>query len=206
MIRKTFLTAFALVFALILLVVGESDASSWALDDAHSSVGFKVKHLMVSNVYGDFKDFDVTVDYNEDDISKSKVQVNINVASIDTENEKRDTHLKSADFFDVENFPMMMFVSKNIMKTMDGLKMTGDLTIRGVTKEVTLNVDELTPPVKDPWGGTRMGASVTGTINRTDFGLKWNVPLETGGWLVSEDVRMIIELELIKQEEMTDKM
>ena len=206
MIRKTFLTAFALVFALILLVVGESNASSWALDDAHSSVGFKVKHLMVSNVYGDFKDFDVTVDYNEDDISKSKVQVNINVASIDTENENRDTHLKSADFFDVENFPMMMFVSKNIMKTMDGLKMTGDLTIRGVTKEVTLNVDELTPPVKDPWGGTRMGASVTGTINRTDFGLKWNVPLETGGWLVSEDVKMIIELELIKQEELTDKM
>ncbi|KPL07905.1 protein yceI precursor [bacterium SM23_57] len=202
MIRKLFLA----VFALILLVAEESVASSWALDDAHSSIGFKVKHLMVANVHGEFKDFDVTVDYNEDDISKSKVQVNINVASIDTENEKRDTHLKSADFFDVANFPTMTFVSKRIMKSGDSYKMTGDLTIRGVTKEVTLNVDELTPPVKDPWGGTRMGASATGTINRTDFGLKWNVPLETGGLLVGEDVKMIIELELIKQEELTDKM
>lgn len=202
MIRKTFLTAITLVFA----AAAVAQESTWALDDAHSSIGFKVKHLMVANVHGEFKDFDVSVDYNEDDISKSKVQVNINVASIDTENEKRDAHLRNADFFDVDNYPMMMFVSKKIMETTDGIKMTGDLTIRGVTREVTLNVDELTPPIKDPWGGTRMGASATGTINRTDFGLKWNVPLETGGLLVGEDVKMIIELELIKQEEMTDKM
>jgi polyisoprenoid-binding protein YceI len=173
--------------------------STWMADSDHSRIRFKVKHMMIADVHGEFTDFKVKVDYDEFDIRKSHVAVTINTPSITTYNEKRDAHLKSTDFFDIEKHKTITFVSKKMAKSGDNLKMTGDLTIHGITKEVTLDIEELSEAVKDPWGGWRMAASATGILNRYDFGLKWNVALEAGGVLVGEKVTMMIEVELVKQ-------
>ncbi|MFH1863184.1 MAG: YceI family protein [bacterium] len=185
--------------ALLLFAVLGAQAATWEIDQVHSSIGFKVKHLMVSNVRGSFDHFSGTVVYEEGNLKDAKVEVSITAASINTANTDRDTHLKSPDFFDVEKYPTLEFVSKLVEKSGSGLKILGDLTMHGVTKEIVLNVMELTDPVVDPWGGIRRGASAAARINRTDFGLSWNKALETGGLVVGEDVDILLEVELVKK-------
>lgn len=175
-------------------------ASTWSIDSDHSNVGFKVRHLMVSNVKGSFEKLSGTVEIDDKDITKSKVEVSIDTNSINTNVQKRDEHLRSADFFDVAKFPAMTFVSKKVAKAgKDNLKITGDLTMRGVTKQVVLDVEGPTKESKDPWGGIRRGATATTKINRTDFGLVWNKALETGGVVVGEEVTITLEIEMIKK-------
>ena len=184
-----------LVLAFPLLVA----AASWNIDPEHSNIGFKVKHLMVSNVKGNFEKFSGTVDINDKDITKSKVEVSIDTNSINTNVVKRDEHLRSADFFDVAKYPVMTFVSKKVAKAgKDKLKVSGDLTLHGVTKEVVLSVEGPSQESKDPWGNIRKGASATAKINRKDFGLTWNKALETGGVVVGDEVFITLEVEMIK--------
>lgn len=176
-----------------------AQAATWTIDPEHSNIGFKVRHLMVSNVKGHFDKFTGTVDINEKDITKSKVDVSIDTASINTNVQKRDEHLRSADFFDVSKYPSMTFVSKKVAKAGKGkLKVTGDLTLHGVTKEVVLDVEGPAKESKDPWGNIRSGAVASTKINRKDFGLTWNAALETGGVVVGDEVTINLEVELIK--------
>ena len=174
-------------------------ATTWNIDPEHSNVGFKVRHLMVSNVKGSFEKNNGVVDINDKDITKSKVEVTIDTASINTNVQKRDEHLRSADFFDVAKFPTMTFVSKKVAKAgKDKLKVTGDLTLHGITKEVVLDVEGPSKESKDPWGNMRRGATANTKINRKDFGLVWNKALETGGVAVGEEVTITLEIEMIK--------
>ncbi len=171
---------------------------SWTMDPTHSSVEFAVKHMMISTVRGRFRKFGLTADVDPADLSKSKAEIAIDVESIDTREDARDQHLRSADFFDAANHPTINFVSKRVEPKGDGeVRIIGDLTIRGVTKEVSLK-GEVSGPQKDPWGGIRMGLSAEGQINRKDFGLTWNAALETGGFVVSDNVKMVIEAELVE--------
>ncbi|ABB33658.1 YceI family protein [Geobacter metallireducens RCH3] len=175
-------------------------ASTWTIDPDHSNVGFKVRHLMVSNVKGNFDKHSGTVEINDKDITKSKVNVSIDTASINTNVQKRDEHLRSADFFDVAKYPTMTFVSKKVAKNgKDKLKVTGDLTLHGVTKQVVLNVEGPTKESKDPWGNIRKGATAATKINRKDFGLVWNAALETGGVAVGDEIAITLEIEMIKK-------
>jgi len=184
-----------LVIAFPLIV----SAATWNIDPEHTNVGFKVKHLMVSNVKGVFEKFTGTVDLNEKDITRSKVDVSIETKSINTSVVKRDEHLRSADFFDVAKYPAMTFTSKKVAKAGKGkLKVTGDLNLHGVTKEVVLDVEGPSAESKDPWGNIRKGASASTKINRKDFGLNWNKALETGGFVVGDDVLISLEIEMIK--------
>lgn len=178
-----------------------SSATTWTIDPDHSNVGFKVRHLMVSNVKGSFEKHTGTVDINDKDITKSKVEVSIDTNSINTNVQKRDEHLRSADFFDVAKYPTMTFVSKKVAKAgKDKLKVTGDLTLHGVTKTVVLDVEGPSKESKDPWGNTRKGATATTKINRKDFGLVWNAALETGGVAVGEEITITLEIEMIKSQ------
>jgi polyisoprenoid-binding protein YceI len=189
------------IIALILTLAlpGLASATTWNIDPDHSQVGFKVKHLMVSNVKGSFEKYTGTVDINDKDITKSKVTVNIETPSIVTGVQKRDEHLKSADFFDVGTYPTMTFVSKNVTKAAKGaLKVTGYLTLHGITKEVVLNVEPISKESKDPWGNIRRGTAATAKIDRKDFGLTWNKGLETGGVLVGDEITISLEIEMIK--------
>ena len=175
-------------------------ASTWTIDPDHSNVGFKVRHLMVSNVKGSFEKLTGVVEINDQDITKSKVEVSIDTNSINTNVQKRDEHLRNADFFDVANYPVMTFVSKKVAKAgKDKLKVTGDLTLHGVTKQVVLDVEGPTKESKDPWGNLRKGAAATTKINRKDFGLGWNKALETGGVAVGEEISITLEIEMIKK-------
>ncbi len=175
-------------------------ASTWTIDPDHSNIGFKVKHLMVSNVKGSFDKHTGTVEINDQDITKSKVEVSIDTSSINTNVQKRDEHLRSADFFDVAKYPTMTFVSKKVAKAgKDKLKVTGDLTLHGVTKQVVLDVAPLSRESKDPWGNIRRGTTATTKIDRKDFGLTWNKALETGGVLVGDEVTITLEIEMIKK-------
>jgi len=175
-------------------------ATTWTIDPDHSNVGFKVRHLMVSNVKGNFDKHTGAVEINDKDITKSKVEVSIDTNSINTNVQKRDEHLRSAEFFDVAKFPTMTFVSKKVAKAgKDKLKVTGDLTLHGVTKEVVLDVEGPTKESKDPWGNIRKGATATTKINRKDFGLVWNAALETGGVAVGEEITITLEIEMIKK-------
>lgn len=174
-------------------------ATTWNIDPDHSNIGFKVRHLMVSNVKGSFDKHTGVVEINDKDITKSKVTVTIDTASINTNVQKRDEHLRSADFFDVAKFPTMTFVSKKIAKAgKNKLKVTGDLTLHGITKEVVLDVEGPSKESKDPWGNIRSGAVATTKINRKDFGLVWNAALETGGVAVGEEITINLEIEMIK--------
>jgi polyisoprenoid-binding protein YceI len=164
-------------------------------DPAHSSASFTVKHMMVSNVRGGFSKLSSTLVWDKEDPSKSSVEAKIDAASVDTQNEKRDGHLKSPDFFDTARCPDITFKSNKIEKAGDKYKVTGDLTMHCVTKPVTLDA-EFTGPVKSPFGPfNSYGVSATGTLNRKDFGLVWNKALESGGMVVSEDVKLDLELE-----------
>jgi polyisoprenoid-binding protein YceI len=171
---------------------------AWSIDTSHSEILFRVRHMMISNVRGQFKSFSGTIDINEANPAASSVAVSIDVASIDTRDEKRDGHLKSGDFFDAEQFPTITFTSTGVEVTSSTTgKIHGDLTIKGVTKPVVLDAT-FVGKAKSPWGTTNAGFNATTTINRTDFGLVWNVALETGGILVGEEITIEIELEAIQ--------
>jgi polyisoprenoid-binding protein YceI len=175
-------------------------AATYNIDPAHSTIGFKVKHLMITNVKGVFEKFKGTVTIDEKDITKSKVDVTIEMASIDTNISKRDDHLRSPDFFDVAKFPTMTFVSTKVEKSgADGLKVTGNLTIKGVTRQVVLSVEGPTGEVTSPQGDVKRGASATATINRQDFGVSWSKKLDGGGLVVADDVYISIDTELTRQ-------
>jgi polyisoprenoid-binding protein YceI len=194
-------TSLRLVLCLLLMTLPVmAHAASWEIDPAHASVEFRVRHLMVAWVKGAFPDVAGAVEIDETDLTKSKVSVTIGAASIDTNNAKRDEHLRSADFLDSANYPAMTFISKKIVVADGQLRQViGDLTIRGTTREVTLSVDELTPAIKDPWGNTRRGATASAEINRKDFGLTWHKALETGGVVVGDEVRIALGIELIRK-------
>lgn len=186
--------------ALALAAGAFAQTARWEIDPAHSNVSFTVRHLMVSNVRGEFTKLAGGIDVVGTDPTTAKVAVTIEATSVNTREPKRDDHLRSGDFFDAAKFPTLTFVSKKVVSAGEGrLKMTGDLTIHGVTREVTFDVDSLTSPMKDPWGGTRAGAHATATIQRKDFGLIWNKALETGGVLVGDDVNIAIDVELVKK-------
>ena len=171
----------------------------WDFDPAHSSINFWVRHLMVSKVHGRFHDWTGTLELDDADPSKWRIDVKIDARSIDTREEKRDEHLRSADFLDVQNHPHIAFRSTAIeRKGEDRLLVNGELTIRGTTRPVTLDV-EAAGRAKDPWGGERTGFSATTAIDRKDFGLQWNVALEAGGVLVGDKVNITIEVEAIKK-------
>lgn len=173
--------------------------STWAVDPTHSLVEFAVKHLMISTVKGRFGDVKGTVQYNESDPKQSRVDIEISIATIDTHNEQRDAHLRSPDFFDADKHPLMTFKSKRIDGDINSeFKLTGDLTIRGNTREVTLE-GEFQGRARDPWGGERMGFNASGKINRKDFGLHWNQALDAGGWVLGDDIKISIDVELVKQ-------
>jgi polyisoprenoid-binding protein YceI len=172
---------------------------AWVIDSAHTRANFSVRHLMISNVRGQFDKISGTVDFNDADPAKSHVEVKIDASSIDTKDEKRDGHLKSPDFLDVAKFPFIEFKSKRVQKVdNNSAKLFGDLTIRGTTKEVALDVD-YNGQGKTPWGTTNAGFSATTKINRKDWDLNWNVALETGGFLVGDDIKIEIEAEIVKQ-------
>ena len=177
----------------------QAAASTWEVDVAHSTVGFKVKHLAVSNVRGNFTKFKGTVKLDDGNIEKSTIEVTIDTRSINTNNAKRDAHLRSPDFFDADKFPDMKFVSTGITKTRGGLSVAGNLTLHGVTKPVTLEVEDLSGPVVGPYKMTRRGATARATINRQDFGLKWSKTMETGGLVVGNDIKIELEIELVKK-------
>jgi len=173
--------------------------TSWNIDPVHTSVEFKVRHMMITNVKGQFTAVTGVLTLDEHDITKSHVESSIDAASINTREPDRDTHLKSADFLDVEKFPTLTFASTRVTRKEDGeLQVEGDLMIHGVTRRVEFSVEGPTPPSKDPWGNTRIGWSTTTKINRKDFGLTWNAALETGGILVGEDVTITFDVEAIK--------
>jgi len=173
---------------------------TYQIDPAHSAAHFSVRHMMISNVRGDFTKLSGTVLLDAGTPANSAVEALIEAASIDTREAQRDAHLKSADFFEVEKYREIAFRSKAVAPAGDGeLRVTGDLTIHGVTREVTLQVEGPTPEVKDPWGNLRIGATATTRINRKDFGLGFNVALEAGGVLVGEEIRISIDIEAIRQ-------
>ena len=173
--------------------------TKWAIDPTHSEIGFKVKHMMFTNVSGKFTKFDATVTTQGDDFDTALFEFSGEIDSIDTGNTDRDGHLKSADFFDAEKFPALTFTSTSFDKQSDGeYTLTGDLTLHGVTKQVTLDV-EFGGTAKDPWGNLKAGFSATGKVNRKDWGLTWNAALETGGIMLGEDVKLAIELQFVKQ-------
>ena len=175
-----------------------STATLWEIDPVHSSAQFSVRHLMISNVKGEFTK--VTGRFDGANIEQSSIEASVDVNSISTREPARDAHLKSADFLDVANFPVMTFKSKRVVKNADGgVNLIGDLTIRATTREVTLTLDGPTPPIKDPWGNVRRGASASAKINRKDFGLTWNAVLETGGVVVGDEVSITLDVELVAQ-------
>jgi polyisoprenoid-binding protein YceI len=173
--------------------------ATYKIDVDHSDIMFRVKHLMISTATGIFKKFDATVETEKDDFANAKVYFEADVDSIDTKNEQRDTHLKSDDFFNAEQFPKMTFKSTSIEKEGEGeYKLKGDLTIRDITKPITLDVD-YNGSTKDPWGFERAGFEVTGKINRKEYGLKWSAVTEAGGLVVDDIVKLVMNVEFVKQ-------
>jgi polyisoprenoid-binding protein YceI len=197
---KHTISALLTIASLVLATGAFAQTSHWDVDPVHSVVSFSVRHMMVSNVRGEFTKFTGALEGTGSDVTTAKINVTIDAASVSTREPKRDAHLMSPDFFDVAKFPTLTFVSKKIARAGDGkLKVTGDLTIHGITTEVVLEVEGPTPEMKDPWGGTRVGAHATTTISRKDFGLLWNKALEAGGVLVGDDVAISIDVELVKK-------
>ena len=166
----------------------------WTVDTAHSEVGFSVKHMMISKVKGSFSSYEATVEANEEDLQGALIDFKIDVASINTNNTDRDNHLRSADFFDAEQFPYITFKANDIVKKGDEYELTGDLTMRGVTRPTTFEV-EYGGKATNPWGVEVVAFNVEGKVNRKDFGLTWNQALETGGVMVGEDIKITLELE-----------
>lgn len=173
--------------------------SSFDIDLTHSEIGFTVRHMMFAKVCGQFKSWSSSIGFDGQDPTKATIEVQVDTASIDTREDKRDGHLRSADFFDAEKFPKMIFKSKRIERAGDAeYKVVGDLTIRDVTREITLDVEQ-TGSGKDPWGNQRLGFSAKAAIQRSDWGLKWNQALEAGGVLVSEKVDIHVEVQLVEK-------
>ncbi|SCY69866.1 YceI family protein [Flavobacterium caeni] len=173
--------------------------TKWVIDPTHSEIGFKVKHMMFTNVSGKFTKFDASIETEGDDFENAKIHFTGDVESIDTGNNDRDGHLRSADFFDAAQYPEIKFEATSFTKKDEGeYTLKGDLTLHGTTKPVTLDA-EFSGQMKDPWGNTKAGFGLNGKINRKDWGLNWNSALETGGVLVAEEVRLVIELQFIKQ-------
>ena len=174
---------------------------SWMIDSAHTEANFTVRHMMISNVRGQFQKVNGTVEFDEANPANTRVDMQIEVASVNTREEKRDAHLKSPDFFDAEKYPYLTLTSKRVeVKDATHARLIGDLTIRDVTKEVALDV-EYNGSAKSPWGTTSAGFSAKITIRRKEWNLNWNVALETGGWLVGDDVHINVELEIVQQPE-----
>lgn len=181
------------------LAIPQTAATTWNIDPTHSAAEFKVKHMMISNVKGNFSKLSGTLSLDEANLANSHVEATIDAASIETRDLQRDAHLKSPDFFDVEKFPTLSFKSTRVTRVGDGeLAVEGDLTIHGVTRKATFNVEGPTPAAKDPWGNTRVALSGTTRINRKDFGLTWNTALETGGILVGEEVTITLDVQFVK--------
>jgi polyisoprenoid-binding protein YceI len=173
--------------------------SAWTIDQAHSNVGFAVRHMMITTVKGRFEAFEGEIAIDEQDVTRSRLDVRIDAASVDTRNDQRDAHLRSGDFFDAENHPWITFTSRRVRALAEGrLEVTGDLTIRGVTREVVLSVEEEGRGT-DPWGAERVGYTATARIDRTHFGLTWNQALETGGVLVANDIRINLDIQLVRE-------
>ncbi|MGA2624645.1 MAG: YceI family protein [Bacteroidota bacterium] len=192
---------FTLIAIMLTLAGGLSAQTVWKADKVHSKVNFSVSHMVISEVTGDFKDFDATLTSSKDDFSDAVIDATIQMASVNTDNDKRDAHLKSDDFFNVEKFPTMTFKSTNIEKTGPGtFKITGNLTMRDVTKPVVLDT-KLIGQTKTPWGATAAGFKATTVIDRFEFGTKWNKALETGGLIVGKDVTVTLLFEFDKQEQ-----
>ena len=176
----------------------KTQETKWTIDPSHSKVSFKVKHLMIANVQGNFREFEGTATTDGDNFSTAQISFSLSAASVDTEIADRDAHLKSPDFFDAEKFPKLTFSGKGLKDLGDDLyELTGDLTIKDVTKSVTLSV-EFGGVMADPWGNVKAGFSINGKINRKDFGLNWNAALEAGGVLVGEEVKISGDVELVK--------
>ncbi|MDQ0197819.1 YceI family protein [Neobacillus ginsengisoli] len=174
--------------------------TKWAIDAAHSSVDFSIRHMMIANVKGAFHNFNATIEADPTDLTTATIEFTIETSSVDTRSKDRDAHLVSADFFDVENYPTMTFRSTNIEKTDDGeYNVTGDLTLRGTTRPETFAVT-FEGQGKDPWGNEKVGFSATGAINRSDYGLTWNAALETGGVLVGDKVKINLQIQAAKAE------
>lgn len=177
----------------------QTTVTTWNLDPVHSVAEFKVKHMMISNVKGQFTSVSGVLTFDESDITRSLIEASIDASSINTRDTDRDAHLKSADFFDVEKFPTLNFRSTSVRRTGDNeLAVTGNLTIHGVSREVVFAVEGPTVPGKDPWGNTRVGLSAVTKINRKDFGLTWNSALETGGILVGDEVTITLDVQFVK--------
>jgi len=188
----------SLALALFSIVLVNAQ-STWNFDASHSSVRFAVDHMVISEVEGKFTSFEGTVESSKEDFSDAKINFIIDVNSIDTDNEKRDGHLKNEDFFDTPKYPKMTFESTSVKKIKEGkYKLIGNLTLHGVTKEITLTMNH-GGTIKDPWGNTRAGLKVTGILNRTDFGLKYNSTLEAGGLMLGEEVELSCKMELVKK-------
>lgn len=168
--------------------------TNWSIDNAHSEIAFKVKHMMISTVTGHFEDFEATAKTNDDNFNNAIIEFSAKTESINTKNKERDVHLKSDDFFNSEKFPEMKFVSKSF----DGEHLIGDLTIRDVTKEITLNAD-FNGVAVDPYGQTKAGFEITGQLNRKDFNLTWSAVTEAGSIVVSDKVKLVIDVQFIKQ-------
>jgi len=194
---------FKIFTAIIVLmaIAGASFAGEWEIDKAHSTIGFSVKHMLVTTVRGSFGDYDASLNFDPENPEKIQASATIKAASINTANEKRDGHLRGGDFFMTEEHPDITFMAKKVKPLGNGrYQIICDLTIRGTTKEIMLEGEGFRANYKNPWGQTVTAASLRGTINRDDFGINWNQALETGGFLVSKEVELEIDLELVKKE------
>jgi polyisoprenoid-binding protein YceI len=181
------------------LTTPQTTTTTWNIDPVHSVAEFKVKHMMISNVKGQFTRVKGVLVLDEVNLTNSRVEASVDVASIHTRDDQRDAHLKSADFLDAEKFPTLSFKSTKVSRVADGeLAVAGELTIHGVTQNVVFTVEGPTPPAKDPWGNTRIGLSATTKISRKDFGLTWNSALESGGILVGDEVTITLDVQFIK--------
>ena len=195
--KKLFAVAALFAFAAL---PAFAQTTAWKVDPNHTAAQFSVKHLGVSTVRGAFMKTAGEIQLDEKDVTKSQVDVTVDTTSVDTRNESRDKDVKSPNFLDVATYPTMTFKSKRITAAGDGkYKMTGDLTLHGVTREVTFDVEGPSPAIKDPWGNLRRGASATATINRRDFGITYSKALDTGGLVVSNDVQITIDIEFIRK-------
>ena len=188
----------AKITSALILSFGLANASEYTIDNSHTNVGFSVKHMMITNVKGDFKTYDATIDFDKDKKTFKILKASIDTASIDTENEKRDEHLKSDDFFNSTKFPKMTFEMTSYKADGNEGKMDGNLTIRGITKPITLKIEDIST-IKDFKGQNRVGFSFEGKINRLDYDLKWNKVLEAGGVAVAEEVKIVVNIEAVEK-------
>ncbi|MBK9169485.1 MAG: YceI family protein [Bryobacterales bacterium] len=188
-----------LAAALLLPAIAGAEAR-FEIDPAHSSAQFSVKHMMITNVRGEFSKVTGSAVWDARNLAASHLEAIIDTSTVNTGEAKRDDHLRSADFLDAAKHPVMTFKSKEFLRAGGGLRIKGDLTLHGVTREIVLDVDGPSPEVKDPWGSTRIGATATTTISRKDFGLTWNKALETGGVLVGDEVRITLDVQLVRKD------